>query len=277
MNLEPPLTTSGHTLDVNARIGKGRVMTKRVAIVTGAASGIGRAIAEYLADQQMCVVVADTNQEAGQTTATALGGYYVNADLTDSAQCHRLVDAAVERFGTVDVLINNAGFQHVAPIDEFPEEIWGTMLSLMLTAPFILTKLVWPLMKAGGWGRIVNISSVHGLVASPHKSAYVTAKHGLIGLTRTAALEGAALGITVNALCPSAVRTPLVEAQLDDLARVSNIPVEQALEKVLLEPAAIKRLMEPAQVAALVGYLVSDAGDPITGVAWPIDGGWTAS
>ena len=252
-------------------------MTEHVAIVTGAASGIGRAIAEHLAKQQIRVVVADTDQEAGLTTATVLDGYYVNADLTDSAQCHRLVDAAVERFGTVDVLINNAGFQHVAPIDEFPEEIWDKMLSLLLTAPFILTKLVWPLMKASGWGRIVNISSVHGLVASPHKSAYVSAKHGLIGLTRTAALEGGAHGITVNAICPGAVRTPLVEKQLADLARLSNIPVEQVLEQVLLEPAAIKRLMEPAQVAALVGFLISDAGDPITGVAWPIDGGWTAS
>jgi 3-hydroxybutyrate dehydrogenase len=252
-------------------------MTERVAIVTGAASGIGRAIAEHLAGQGTQVVVADTNEEAGQTTADHLGSYFVKTDLTEPAQCHRLVDAAVERFGKVDILVNNAGFQHVAPIDEFPEEIWARMLSLMLTAPFILTKSVWPLMKARRWGRIVNISSVHGLVASPHKSAYVAAKHGLIGLTRAAALEGGAFGITVNALCPSAVRTPLVEAQLEDLARVSNIPVEQVLEQVLLAPAAIKRLMEPAQVAALVGYLISKAGDPITGVAWPIDGGWTAS
>jgi 3-hydroxybutyrate dehydrogenase len=251
-------------------------MTERVAIVTGAASGIGKAIAENLAEQQIRVVIADTDQEKGQTTATAVDGYYVKADLTDSAQCHRLVDAAVEHFGAVDILVNNAGFQHVAPIDEFPEEIWSKILSLMLTAPFVLTKLVWPLMKSRGWGRIVNISSVHGLVASPHKCAYVSAKHGLIGLTRTAALEGAAHGITVNALCPGAVRTPLVEAQLGDLARLSNIPVEQVLEQVLLEPSAIKRLMEPAQVAALVGFLIADAGDPITGVAWPIDGGWTA-
>ena len=251
-------------------------MSARVAIVTGAASGIGRAIAEHLAAQEVQVVVADLNEQVGQATAEQFGGYFVCADLTESAQCHRLVDATVERFGTVDILVNNAGFQHVAPIDEFPEEIWERMLALMLTAPFILTKLVWPLMKAERWGRIVNISSAHGLVASPHKCAYVSAKHGLIGLTRTAALEGGEFGITVNALCPGAVRTPLVEAQLEDLARMANIPVEQALDQVLLAPAAIRRLIEPSQIAALVGYLISEAGAPVTGVAWPIDGGWTA-
>jgi 3-hydroxybutyrate dehydrogenase len=196
--------------------------------------------------------------------------------LTESAQCHRLVEAAVERFGTVDILVNNAGFQHVAPIEEFPEETWSRILALMLTAPFILTKSVWPLMKAKQWGRIVNIRSAHGLVASPQKCAYVSAKHGLVGLTRTAALEGGALGITVNAICQAAVRTPLVEGQLDDLARMANIPVEQALEQVLLSPAAIRRLIEPSQIASLVGYLVSEDAAPVTGVAWPIDGGWTA-
>jgi 3-hydroxybutyrate dehydrogenase len=251
-------------------------MAARVAIVTGAASGIGRAIAEHLAAQEVQVVVADLNEKAGQSTAEQLGGYFVCADLTESAQCHHLVDVTVERFGTVDILVNNAGVQHVAPIDEFPEAIWDRMLALMLTAPFILTKLVWPLMKDGRWGRIVNISSAHGLVASPHKSAYVAAKHGLIGLTRTHALEGGAFGITVNALCPGAVRTPLVEAQLEDLARMANIPLEQALDQVLLAPAAIRRLIEPSQIAALVGYLVSEAAAPVTGVAWPIDGGWTA-
>jgi len=251
-------------------------MSARVAIVTGAASGIGRAIAEHLAEQEVQVVVADLNEEIGQATAGQVGGYFVRADLTESAQCHRLVDATMRRFGTVDILVNNAGVQHVAPIDEFPEEAWERMLALMLTAPFILTKLVWPSMKAGRWGRIVNISSAHGLVASPHKSAYVAAKHGLIGLTRTSALEGGEFGITANALCPGAVRTPLVEGQLEDLARMANIPVEQALDQVLLAPAAIRRLIEPSQIAALVGYLVSEAAAPVTGVAWPIDGGWTA-
>jgi len=251
-------------------------MAAHVAIVTGAASGIGRAIAEHLAAQEMRVVVADLNEADGQAVAEQIGGYFVRADLTESAQCHRLVDAAVEKFGTVDVLVNNAGIQHVAPIDEFPEEVWERILALMLTAPFILTKRVWPLMKAGRWGRIVNISSIHGLVASPNKCAYISAKHGLIGLTRTGALEGGAFGITVNALCPGAVRTPLVEGQLADLARMDDIPVEQALEQVLLTPAAIRRLIEPSQIAALVGYLVSEAGAPVTGVAWPIDGGWTA-
>jgi 3-hydroxybutyrate dehydrogenase len=188
-------------------------MSARVAIVTGAASGIGKAIAEHLAAQEVQVVVADLNEQVGQSTAEQLGSYFVCADLTESAQCRRLVEATVQRFGTVDILVNNAGVQHVAPIDEFPEETGGRTLALMLRAPFILTKLVWPLMKTGGRGRIVDISSAHGLVASPHKSAYVAAKHGLIGLTRTNALEGGAFGITVNTLYPGAVHTPLVEAQ----------------------------------------------------------------
>jgi 3-hydroxybutyrate dehydrogenase len=250
-------------------------MSARVAIITGAASGIGRAIAEHLATQQMHVVVADLNETGGQAIAEQVGGYFVRADLAESAQCHRLVDATVERFGTVDILVNNAGFQHVAPIDEFPEGSWERILAVMLTAPFILTKLVWPFMKAARWGRIVNMSSALGLVAAPHKCAYVSVKHGLIGLTRTAAMEGGEFGITVNALCPGAVRTPHVEGQLADLARMANIPVEQALDELLLAPMATRRLIEPSQIAAFVGYLVSEAGAPITGAALPIDGGWT--
>jgi 3-hydroxybutyrate dehydrogenase len=221
------------------------------------------------------VVVADLNEKVGQAAAEQFGGYFVRADLTESAQFHRLVDATVERFGTVNILVNNAGFQHVAPIDEFPEETWERILALMLTAPFILTKLVWPYMKAARWGRIVNISSVHGLVASPYKCAYVSAKHGLIGLTRAGALEGGEHGITVNAVCPGAVRTPLVEGQLDDLARLENVSVEQVIEQVLM-PTAIKGLIEPSQIASFVGYLISEAGAPITGAALPIDGGWTS-
>jgi 3-hydroxybutyrate dehydrogenase len=251
-------------------------MARRVAIVTGAGSEIGKAIAEHLATLDIQVVVADVNERAGHAAAEQVGGLFVQADLTESAQCHRLVETTVQQFGAVDILVNNAGFQHVAPIDEFPEDVWNRIIGLMLTAPFILTKLVWPYMKAGGWGRIVNMSSVHGLIASPHKAAYVSAKHGLIGLTRASAVEGGEFGITANAICPGAVRTPLVEAQLADLARMGNMPVEEALDRVLLAPAAIRRLIEPSQIAALVGYLVSDAAAPVTGVAWPIDGGWTA-
>ena len=157
------------------------------------------------------------------------------------------------------ILINNAGFQHIDPIEVFPEDTWDKMLAVMLTAPFLLTKYVWGSMKTRGWGRIVNVSSIHGRVASPFKSAYITAKHGLIGLTRTAALEGGEHGITVNAICPAYVRTPLVENQIADQARTRGISTEDVVEQVMLEPAAIKRLITPEEVAALVVYLCSEA------------------
>ena len=179
-------------------------------------------------------------------------------------------------YGEVHILINNAGFQHIDPIEVFPEDTWDKMLAVMLTAPFLLTKYVWGSMKTHGWGRIVNISSIHGRVASPFKSAYITAKHGLIGLTRTAALEGGEHGITVNAICPAYVRTPLVESQIADQARTRGISIEDVVEQVMLEPAAVKRLITPEEVAALVVYLCSDVAGAITGADWAIDLGWTA-
>jgi 3-hydroxybutyrate dehydrogenase len=251
-------------------------MSTRVAIVTGAASGIGRATAEVLARQGSQIVVADLNPELGQAAAAAVDGHFVVADLAQRADCRRLVDETLSRYGRVDILVNNAGFQHIDPIEEFPEDTWNTMLAVMLTAPFLLTRYVWPAMKAQGWGRIVNISSVLGLVAAPFKAGYVTAKHGLIGLTRTAALEGGKYGITANALCPAYVRTPLLEGQIADQARTRGIAPEEVVEKVMLEPTAIKRLIEPAEVAALVAYLCSDAAAVVTGAAWTIDLGWTS-
>jgi 3-hydroxybutyrate dehydrogenase len=251
-------------------------MSTRVAIVTGAASGIGRATAEALARQGSQVVIADLNPEAGQAAAAAIGGQFVAADLAQRADCRRLVDETISRYGRIDILVNNAGFQHIDPIEDFPEDTWNTMLAVMLTAPFLLTRYVWPAMKAQGWGRIVNISSVLGLVAAPFKAGYVTAKHGLIGLTRTAALEGGKYGITANALCPAYVRTPLLEGQIADQARTRGIAPEEVVEKVMLEPTAIKRLIEPAEVAALVAYLCSDAAAVVTGAAWTIDLGWTS-
>ena len=248
----------------------------RVAIVTGAASGIGKAIAEHLAGAGARVVVADLNDQAGREVAAAIGGIFVRADLARAEDCRQLVEQAAAAYGTVDILINNAGFQHIDPIADFPEDVWETMIAVMLTAPFRLTKHVWSLMRAGRWGRIVNVSSIHGLVASPYKSAYISAKHGLIGLTQTAALEGGADGITVNAICPGYVRTPLVERQIADQARTLGIAVEDVVEKVMLEPAAIRRLIEPVEIAGLVGYLVSDAAAAVTGAAWTIDAGWTA-
>ncbi|RME84227.1 MAG: 3-hydroxybutyrate dehydrogenase [Caldilineae bacterium] len=250
--------------------------TGRVAIVTGGASGIGRAIAETLAGSGMRVVVADVNVEGGEAVAAGISGYFVSTDLADQKQCRALVDKTLNRYGRVDVLVNVAGYQHIDPVECFPEEEWSRMLAVMLTAPFLLTKYVWPHMKKQGWGRIINMASVHGQVASPFKCAYISAKHGLIGLTRTTALEGGPYGITVNAVCPAYVRTPLVENQIADQARTRGLSVDEVVEKVMLEPAAIKRLIEPAEVAAMVLYLCSDAAGAITGATLNIDLGWTA-
>ena len=248
----------------------------RVAIVTGGARGIGRAIAERLAKQEKCrVVVADVD-EAGKKVARSIGGYFVYADLAKPEECRAVVEKAVEKFGTVDILVNNAGIQHIDPIRDFPDEDWDRIMAVMLRAPFILTKAVWPIMEAKKRGRIVNIASVHGLVASASKSAYVAAKHGLVGLTKVAALEGGSVGITVNAVCPAYVRTDLVSGQVREQARTHNISEGEVLEKVFLEKAAIRRLIEPDEVAALVCYLCSDDASAMTGSAIPIDVGWMA-
>jgi 3-hydroxybutyrate dehydrogenase len=249
---------------------------RKCAIVTGAASGIGKAIAEALAATGYSVVVADLNDAAGTAVAQAVGGLFVRTDVAARADCQRLVAEAVHNLGGVHVLVNNAGFQHVAPIEDFPEDTWERMLQVMLTAPFLLTRYVWPHLRAQGWGRVVNIASIHALVASPHKAGYIAAKHGLLGLTRTAALEGGPHGITVNAICPAYVRTPLVENQIAAQAQAHGIPADEVVEKVLLKSAAVKRLIEPAEVARLVCYLCSDAAAAITGAAWTMDCGWTA-
>jgi 3-hydroxybutyrate dehydrogenase len=252
-------------------------MAQRVAIVTGAGSGIGQAVAEHLArTNDYRVVVVDRTVPAGQAVAESIRGCFIEADLCAASDCRRVVEETVASFGTVHVLVNNAGFQHVAPLDEFPEDVWASMLATMLTAPFLLTKSVWPMMKAQRWGRIINVSSIHGLVASASKVGYISAKHGLIGLTRAAAVDGAEHGITVNAVCPGATRTPLVERQVADLARDLGLPSQADAAQVLMAPAALKRLIEPAEIAELIGYLASDAAAPVTGAAWAIDGGWTA-
>ena len=248
---------------------------RRVAIVTGGARGIGRAIAERLAREGCIVVIADMD-EKGREVAGSLGGHFVLADLGKPEDCRMVVRKTVEKFRTVDILVNNAGIQHIAPIKDFPDEAWDRIMAIMLRAPFILTKAVWPIMEAKRRGRIVNIASVHGLAASASKSAYVSAKHGLVGLTKVAALEGGSVGITVNAVCPAYVRTDLVSGQVKEQARTHRIRESEVLARVFLEKAAIKRLIEPDEVAALVSYLCSDEASAMTGSAIPIDVGWTA-
>lgn len=250
-------------------------LENKIAIVTGAASGVGKAIAERLSADGAKVVIGDISP-AGAELAERLGGHFVQGDSSRREECKRLIDESLQRFGAVHILVNNAGFQHVSPIEEFPEDAWDKMVALMLTAPFLLTRYCWPAMKRQQWGRIVNISSIHGLVASPNKAAYISAKHGLIGLTRTAALEGGAFGITVNAICPAYVRTPLVDNQVADQARTRGIPESEVIEKIMLEPAAVKRLIEPSEVADFVAYLCSPAAGAITGSALTMDLGWTA-
>lgn len=247
----------------------------RVAVVTGTTSGIGRAVVENLAGQGIRVMAVDANP-AGEAVAEAVGATFLEADLTDGGQCARVIEAAVERLGSVDILVNNAGIQHVADIEHFPPDKWRKIIDLMLTAPFLLTQACWPHMREEGWGRIINIASIHANVASPGKSAYVSAKHGLIGLTRTAALEGGEHGITANAICPAYVRTPLVERQIADQATLNRMDESEVIEKIMLSGAAIKRLIEPGEVASVVAYLASDQASAVTGADWAIDLGWTA-
>ncbi len=252
-------------------------MNNRVAIVTGAASGIGLSAARALAAAGAKVVMADINVKTGQQEAVTLGAFFVRADLSKPEDCRMLVNSTIEKYGAVDILINNAGIQHVCSIEDFPEAKWEFMLALMLTAPFLLIKYCWPSMKEQGWGRIININSVHGLRASAFKSAYIAAKHGMSGLTKTAALEGGPLGITVNSICPAYVRTPLVDHQIADQAKVHGITENEVIEEVMLKRAAVKRLIEPDDIGAMITYLCSDAAACITGSALTIDCGWTAT
>jgi 3-hydroxybutyrate dehydrogenase len=249
---------------------------KKVAIVTGAASGIGLACAERLAADGCAVVLADVNEKTGLEQSKRLGGSFIAADLSTRQGCKILVEKTLAKHSSVHILVNNAGYQHVAPLEEFPEDEWERMLALMLTAPFLLTRYCWPAMKRQKWGRVVNIGSIHALIASPFKVGYIAAKHGLLGLTRTAALEGGEHGITVNAVCPAYVRTPLVDQQIADQAAANRLSPEEVIEKVMLAPAAVKRLIEPAEVAGFVAYLCSDAAGVITGAALTMDLGWTA-
>jgi 3-hydroxybutyrate dehydrogenase len=251
--------------------------TDRVAIVTGGASGIGRAIAERLAAEGATVVIADADSVGSARVAGTLDrATSVPTDLTVPADRDRLVDAVLAAHGRIDILVNNAGVQHVAPIEEFPPDRWEHLIQLHLVAPAMLIRAVLPAMYARGWGRIVNIASINGLVAQPNKSAYVAAKHGLVGLTKAVALEAGTRGVTVNAVCPAFVRTPLVEGQIADVARTEGIEEADVAERMFVGPSAIKRMIEPEEVAAMVAFLCADESSGITGAAHLIDGGWTA-
>jgi 3-hydroxybutyrate dehydrogenase len=247
----------------------------RIAVITGGASGIGAACAELLVTE-CAVVIVDVDEVKGLELAQKLNGHFIKADLSKREDCRRIVEETVKHFGGLDILINNAGFQHIDAIKDFPEDTWETMLAVMLTAPFLLTKYAWDYLAKSGQGRVINIGSVHSLVASPFKSAYVTAKHGLLGFTKTVALEGAPFGLTCNTICPAYVRTPLVEKQIVDQARTRGISESEVEEKVFLEPVAIKRMLGPADVAAYVAFLASEKSWAITGSVQTIDAGWTA-
>jgi 3-hydroxybutyrate dehydrogenase len=240
----------------------------RTALVTGAASGIGAACAERLAADGADVLLIDKDERVTEV-AGRLGGRALVLDLTDTA-------ALVELDVTADIMVNNAGIQHVAPVEEFPPETFHRMLTLMVEAPFLLLRRVLPVMYERGWGRIVHISSVHGLRASPYKSAYVAAKHATEGLSKTLALEGGPRGVTSNTVCPAYVRTPLVENQIAAQAQTHGIPESEVVERIMLTEPAIKRLIEPAEVAAAVSYLCSPAASFINGASLVLDGGWTA-
>lgn len=252
-------------------------MKGKSVIVTGGASGIGLAIATRFSKEGANVAISDINEKKGEEEARRINAFFVKSDLSKQKDCLILIEKVAERFNGIDILVNNAGIQHVSPIDEFPEDKWNFIISLMLTAPFLLTKYVWPFMKKNNWGRIININSVHGLRASEFKSAYISAKHGLIGLTKTAALEGAPYGITVNSICPAYVKTPLVENQIADQAKVHGISEAEVIEKIMLKKAFVKKLVEPAEVAEMALFLCSEASGCITGSAFTIDCGWTAS
>lgn len=249
-------------------------MTGKVAAVTGAASGIGLAITGALLEDGNDVVFIDVQPPDKDVLQ---GGCFLVADLSVRDQCKTVMDEIVRRYGRIDILINNAGVQHVSPIEDFPEDRWDYIIKLMLTAPFLLTKYAWPHMRKNNWGRIININSVHGLRASEYKCAYVSAKHGISGLTKVSAIEGAKYNITVNSICPGYVQTPLVENQIAAQAKAHNMPEAEVIEEIMLKKASIKRLIKPDEVAAFVRYLCSEAAGCITGSMLSIDGGWTAS
>jgi 3-hydroxybutyrate dehydrogenase len=260
-----------------------RMLEGRVALVTGSTSGIGLGVAEAFAAQGATVVlngfgdrmqIEDTRQMLEQTHDVA--AFYHGADLSKAAAVAEMMAFADAEAGGVDILVNNAGIQHVAPVDEFPAEKWDAILAINLSSAFHAIRAALPGMKKRCYGRIINVASAHGLVGSPFKSAYVAAKHGVLGLTKVVALEAAQENITCNAICPGYVYTPLVEKQIEDQAKAHMIPREKVISDVLLKAQPNKRFAQVSELGALAVFLASDAAASITGAALPVDGGWTA-
>lgn len=259
------------------------VLKGRRALVSGSTSGIGLGIARALAAEGTDIMVSGFEpQSIVEKTAAEIAMAYpvkvaaLSADLTEASAAERLVAEAEHRLGPIDILVNNAGSQYVAPIEEFPLDKWDQIIALNLTAAFRVTRLLFKGMKDRGFGRIVNIDSAHGLVASPFKSAYVAAKHGLLGFTKVVALEGAQANVTCNAICPGYVHTPLVDRQIDDQAKAHGIPREHVIEEVILAPQAMKRFTTVEEIGALTVFLCGPAAAAMTGTHISIDGGWTA-
>lgn len=256
---------------------------RKTAIVTGSNSGIGLGIAHALAAAGHKVVINSfTDRDEDHALARSIAEKhgtsvtYIAADMAKADQCRNLITQAAETFGSVDILVNNAGIQHVAAVEDFPTEQWDRIIAINLTSAFHTSAAAIPHMRARGWGRIINIASAHGLVASPFKSAYVAAKHGIVGFTKTLALELATAKITANAICPGYVLTPLVEAQIPDQMKAYNMDRETVIREVMLDKQPTKEFVTTEQIGALAVFLASDAAAQINGTSLPVDGGWTA-
>ena len=260
-----------------------RPLDGRVALVTGSTSGIGLGIIKILAGQGANVVMNGFGDaaEIGALVQRIMAEHeteilFHGADMSRPDQIRAMIDTAQTKFGAIDILVNNAGIQHVEPIESFPQAKWDAILAINLSSSFFATQAVFAGMKAQGWGRVVNVAYAHGLVASPFKSAYVAAKHGMIGLTKVTALEGAEYGVTANAICPGYVWTPLVDKQIDGQAKSHGIDRETVIRDVFLKNQPTRKFAQTSEIAALTAFLCSDAAQSITGTALPVDGGWTA-